>query len=73
MDNDFNAIALDVINNKNLSISEKIDFLVEFKEDTIDEISIIKRKDVHSKRTLLDLEQYRDWLTEQIEILVKSR
>ena len=49
MDNDFNAIALDVINNKNLSISEKIDFLVEFKEDTIDEISIIKRKDVHSK------------------------
>ncbi len=73
MDNDFNAIALDVINNKNLSISEKIDFLVEFKEDTIDEISIIKRKDVHSKRTLLDLEQYRDWLTEQIEILIKSR
>ena len=73
MDNNFNAIALDVINNKNLSISEKIDFLVEFKEDTIDEISIIKRKDVHSKRTLLDLEQYRDWLTEQIEILIKSR
>lgn len=73
MDNNFNAIALDVINNKNLSTSEKIDFLVEFKEDTIDEISIIKRKDVHSKRTLLDLEQYRDWLTEQIEILIKSR
>lgn len=73
MDNNFNAIALEVINNTNLSTSEKIDFLIEFKEDTIDEIDIIKSKDVYSKRTLLGLEQYRDWLTEQIEILIKSR
>lgn len=65
---DLKSTALDILNNKNFNINQKIDFLIDFKKSTLCDIQILKMKK-HPKKIIRPFKEYSDWLGKQIEIL----
>lgn len=61
---DLQAVALDILNNKQININAKIEALGNFKDEAEESLEVIK-----SKRTKKDLSDYIAWLDRQLKVL----